>query len=77
VTITIQNRWVFPRWKEKLLLRTQRVTGKYHLHLIGGELSLLGQKLQPGDGIKLARINELEVKAEQGSVRALWFDLPG
>jgi quercetin 2,3-dioxygenase len=49
----------------------------YYLHIIEGELTLLGQKLQPGDGIKLVKISELEVAAEQGSVRALWFDLPG
>lgn len=48
----------------------------YYLHLINGELTVADQWLQPGDGIKLAQLTELTVKAGAEPVRALWFDLP-
>lgn len=48
----------------------------YYLHLINGELSIAGQKLNPGDGIKLTQFTELTAKAGAEPVRALWFDLP-
>jgi hypothetical protein len=48
----------------------------YYLHLINGELTVADQVLQPGDGIKLAQLTELTVKAGAEPVRALWFDLP-
>lgn len=48
----------------------------YYLHLINGELTVADQVLQPGDGIKLAQLTELAVKAGAEPVRALWFDLP-
>jgi quercetin 2,3-dioxygenase len=48
----------------------------YYLHLINGELSIAGQQLNPGDGIKLTQFTELTAKAGSEPVRALWFDLP-
>lgn len=48
----------------------------YYLHLINGELSIAGQQLNPGDGIKLTQFTELTAKAGAEPVRALWFDLP-
>jgi quercetin 2,3-dioxygenase len=49
----------------------------YYLHLIEGELTLEQNQLQPGDGIKLVKIDKLKVVATRGSVRALFFNLPG
>ena len=49
----------------------------YYLHLIHGELTLQGQQLQAGDGIKLAMLAELTTTAGAEHVKALWFDLPG
>lgn len=48
---------------------------KMYLHLISGELTVLGQRLQAGDGIKIADETTL-VLAAQGAVKALLFDLP-
>ena len=49
----------------------------YYLHLIHGGLTLQGQQLQAGDGIKLAMLAELTTTAGAEHVKALWFDLPG
>ncbi|MEN3160016.1 pirin family protein [Alkalimonas sp. NCh-2] len=49
----------------------------YYLHLIAGELSLAGEQLQPGDGIKLMDQSATPAIASSGPVHALWFDLPG
>lgn len=49
----------------------------YYLHLITGELALSDTTLQPGDGIKLVKVSQLSAHAQQGPVKALWFDLPG
>ncbi len=49
----------------------------YYLHLIHGELTLQGQSLTAGDGIKLAALDELTATAGAEHVKALWFDLPG
>ncbi|MEW5682814.1 MAG: pirin family protein [Pseudomonadota bacterium] len=57
---------------EKVSIRPGR---KMYLHLISGELKLLGQSLQAGDGIKVADETTLALKA-QGAVKALLFDLP-
>ncbi|MDX5405627.1 MAG: pirin family protein [Chromatiaceae bacterium] len=48
---------------------------KMYLHLISGELTVLDQRLQAGDGIKIADETTLAIKA-QGAVKALLFDLP-
>lgn len=48
---------------------------KMYLHLISGELTVLGQRLQAGDGIKIADETMLTLTA-QGAVKALLFDLP-
>ncbi len=48
---------------------------KMYLHLISGELTVLGQRLQAGDGIKIADETMLALTA-QGTVKALLFDLP-
>ncbi|GGW51965.1 pirin family protein [Alishewanella tabrizica] len=48
----------------------------YYLHVINGELTLDGQQLFPGDGIKLAAIANATVSVINGPVRALWFELP-
>lgn len=48
---------------------------KVYIHLISGELTLLGQRLQAGDGIKIADETMLTLAA-QGAVKALLFDLP-
>lgn len=48
---------------------------KVYLHLISGELTVLDQRLQAGDGIKIADETTLAIKA-QGAVKALLFDLP-
>lgn len=48
----------------------------YYLHLISGELTLGEQQLYPGDGIKLAAIDDLMAQASKGPVKALWFELP-
>ncbi|MCT8124660.1 pirin family protein [Alishewanella sp. BS5-314] len=49
----------------------------YYLHLIQGELTLAGLTLQPGDGLKIAAMDQLQGLAAKGPVLALWFDLPG
>ncbi len=49
----------------------------YYLHLVDGELTMAGEHLAPGDGVKLAKISELNARADKGPLRALWFDLPG
>ena len=49
----------------------------YYLHLIAGELSLAGEQLKPGDGIKLVHQSPSIAFASSGPVQALWFDLPG
>ena len=49
----------------------------YYLHLIQGELALAGLTLQPGDGLKIAAMDQLQGLATKGPVLALWFDLPG
>ncbi|MEO3678400.1 pirin family protein [Rheinheimera sp. FR7-31] len=54
---------------------TIRPGRKVYIHLISGELKLLGQRLQAGDGIKIADETELALMA-QGAVKALLFDLP-
>lgn len=48
----------------------------YYLHLIQGELDLAGLILQPGDGLKIAAMNQLQGLATKGPFQALWFDLP-
>lgn len=48
-----------------------------YIHLVEGELALAQNQLQPGDGIKLVKIDTLDVSAIKGPVRALFFDLPG
>ena len=48
---------------------------KVYLHMISGELTVLGQRLQAGDGIKIADETRLAFTA-QGAVKALLFDLP-
>jgi len=46
------------------------------LHLIQGELALAGLTLQPGDGLKIAAMDQLQGLATKGPLQALWFDLP-
>jgi redox-sensitive bicupin YhaK (pirin superfamily) len=53
------------------------VNRAYYLHLIHGELTLEGQTLKAGDGIKLAALAALTATAGADHVKALWFDLPG
>lgn len=48
----------------------------YYLHLIDGELQLVNQVLQPGDGIKLWQQQALDVTAGADPMRALFFELP-
>ncbi len=48
----------------------------YYLHLIQGELVLAGLTLQPGDGLKIAAMDQLQGLATKGPLQALWFDLP-
>ncbi|OCW96696.1 pirin family protein [Alishewanella sp. HH-ZS] len=48
----------------------------YYLHLIQGELVLAGLILQPGDGLKIAAMHQLQGLAAKGPLQALWFDLP-
>lgn len=57
----------------ELPVKTERV---HYLHLIEGELTLAQNQLQPGDGVKLAKLESLKAIATRGSVRALFFDLP-
>lgn len=70
------------RLSQLILLPEQLITlpvqqdRAYYLHLVNGELELQGQTLSAGDGIKLLKQTELNVKAGQDHVRALWFDLP-
>ena len=70
------------RLSQLILLPEQRIAlpvqqdRAYYLHLVNGELELQGQTLSAGDGIKLLKQTELNVKAGQDHVRALWFDLP-
>lgn len=49
----------------------------YYLHLIDGELTIAGETLSAGDGMKLTDLNQLDVQAGSQPVQALWFDLPG
>jgi redox-sensitive bicupin YhaK (pirin superfamily) len=62
---------------EQLISLPVTASRAYYLHLIHGELTLQGQTLTAGDGIKLAALNELTVVAGAEHVKALWFDLPG
>lgn len=61
---------------EQLIALPVQQDRAYYLHLVNGELELQGQTLSAGDGIKLLKQTELNVKAGQDHVRALWFDLP-
>jgi redox-sensitive bicupin YhaK (pirin superfamily) len=61
---------------EQLITLPVQQDRAYYLHLVNGELELQGQTLSAGDGIKLLKQTELNVKAGQDHVRALWFDLP-
>lgn len=48
-----------------------------YLHLIEGELTIAGQTLYSGDGIKISELHALEMQNyHQQQVRALLFDLP-
>lgn len=50
---------------------------KIYLHLIDGELSVAGQTLHSGDGIKISDMNELDIQnLHNQQARALVFDLP-
>jgi redox-sensitive bicupin YhaK (pirin superfamily) len=62
---------------EQLMSLPVTAARAYYLHLIHGELTLLGQTLKTGDGIKLAALHELTAVAGAEHVKALWFDLPG
>lgn len=62
---------------EQLITLPVTANRAYYLHLIHGELTLQGQTLKPGDGIKLAALNALTATAGAEHVKALWFDLPG
>ena len=62
---------------EQLISLPVTATRAYYLHLIHGELTLQGQTLKAGDGIKLAALGELTATAGAEHVKALWFDLPG
>lgn len=48
---------------------------KVYIHLISGELDVAGNKLQPGDGIKISEQAALQLNANADS-KALIFDLP-
>lgn len=48
----------------------------YYLHLVNGEISVGEQKMVPGDGLKISGVDQMTLKALQGPVKALWFDLP-
>ena len=62
---------------EQLITLPVKSNRAYYLHLIHGELTLQGQTLKAGDGIKLAALAELTAVAGAEHVKALWFDLPG
>lgn len=50
---------------------------KIYLHLIDGELSVAGQTLHSGDGIKISDMNELDIQNHHNQqARVLVFDLP-
>jgi redox-sensitive bicupin YhaK (pirin superfamily) len=61
---------------EQLMSLPVTAARAYYLHLIHGELTLQGQTLKVGDGIKLAALQQLTVVAGAEHVKALWFDLP-
>ncbi len=48
----------------------------YYVHVIDGELQIENQIVKPGDGAKIADINELQLTALDQPVKALVFDLP-
>lgn len=48
----------------------------YYVHVIEGELEIDGEIAKPGDGVKLAEVNNLQLNAGLQSVKALVFDLP-
>lgn len=48
----------------------------YYVHVIEGELQIENQIVKPGDGAKIADINELQLIALDQPVKALVFDLP-
>jgi redox-sensitive bicupin YhaK (pirin superfamily) len=48
----------------------------YYVHLISGELALEGEVLQAGDGAHLREVEMLKMRAGNGPVKALVFDLP-
>ncbi|KKD00448.1 pirin family protein [Photobacterium halotolerans] len=59
------------------LVLTQQAGRRFYLHQIKGQLTVEGEILSPGDGLKVAHQSELIV-SNQGdvSVTALVFDLP-
>ncbi|MDP2716646.1 pirin family protein [Rheinheimera sp.] len=59
---------------EQLNFSTQKGR-KLYIHLISGELDVAGNKLQPGDGIKIIDETALQLSAT-AAVKALVFDLP-
>lgn len=49
---------------------------KVYIHLIDGELELLGQTLKAGDGAQITKLGQLQLIAKGGdNIRALVFDL--
>jgi len=48
----------------------------YYVHVIDGELTIAGETVKPGDGVKLADISSLQLNARAQAVKALVFDLP-
>ncbi|MGP9802865.1 pirin family protein [Rheinheimera sp. NSM] len=57
------------------LTYSSRAGRKQYIHLISGELDVAGNKLQPGDGIKISDETALPLSAT-AAVKALIFDLP-
>ena len=47
----------------------------YYMHVVKGDARVNGQRLSPGDGLKVQAMTMLEVQAT-ADLFALWFDLP-
>ncbi len=60
---------------EKIDLKTS-AQRHYYVHLVEGELQIENHIAKPGDGVKIEKIEDVQLLAASSKVKALVFDLP-
>lgn len=60
---------------EKVDLKTS-AQRHYYVHLVEGELQIENHIAKPGDGVKIEKIEDVQLLAASSKVKALVFDLP-